>query len=293
METSQLTAAGTVILGLSAVSLAGAFVWAAMAPSEGRIARWTSHYGLGLTELNRSLVAPYLRRTRSLQVAGGALGWLLSPLYITLFGRPFPLTDNWVLLAVAGYLLGAAVAEITFLRKSQPHSSVRAAALARRALSDYIPRATVWAIRMLPLAGVSLAVIYALVPKNPQRTIDPSIAFMIASSLLVVVLAALIEWFLRTIVTRPQPAITNDFLAADDAIRAASIHSLAAAGIALILLSTGWAAVSLGDVIASNALSELLPWFGVACDLGALIVWIGLGHLATWRVWRGEPAVSG
>ena len=155
METSQLTASGTIILGLSAVALAGAFVWAAMVPSEGRIARWSSHYGLGLTALNSSLVAPYLRRTRSLQVAGGALGWLLSPLYITLFGRPFPLTDNWALLAVAGYFLGAAVAEITFLRKSQPHSSVRAAALARRALSDYIPRATVWAIRMLPLAGVS------------------------------------------------------------------------------------------------------------------------------------------
>ncbi|MGA8416208.1 MAG: hypothetical protein WB808_06255 [Candidatus Dormiibacterota bacterium] len=293
METSQLTASGTIILGLSAVALAGAFVWAAMVPSEGRIARWSSHYGLGLTALNSSLVAPYLRRTRSLQVAGGALGWLLSPLYITLFGRPFPLTDNWALLAVAGYFLGAAVAEITFLRKSQPHSSVRAAALARRALSDYIPRATVWAIRMLPLAGVSLAVIYALVPENPQRTVDPSVAFMIASSLLVVVLAALIEWFLRTIVTRPQPAITNDLLAADDAIRAASIHSLAAAGIAVILLSIGWAAVSLGDVIASNALSELLPWFGVACDLAALVVWIGLGHLATWRVQRGTPAVSG
>jgi hypothetical protein len=293
METSQLTAAGTIILGVSAVALAGAFVWAAMLPSEGRIARWSSHYGLALTDSNRSLVGGYLRTTRSLQVAGGGLGWLLSPMYTTLFGRPFPLTDNWVLLAVAGYLLGAAVAEVTFLRKSRPHSSVRAAALAQRRLSDYIPRATVWAIRMLPLTSVSLAVIYAFVPKNLQRTVDPSVAFMIASSVLVVVLAALIEWFLRTIVTRPQPAITNDFLAADDAIRAASIHSLAAAGIALILLSIGWAAVSLGDVVTSNVFSELLPWFAVACDLGALVAWIGLGHLATWRVRRGAPAVSG
>jgi hypothetical protein len=293
METSQLTAAGTIILGVSAVALAVAFVWAAMMPSEGRLARWSYHYGVRLTESNRSLVGAHLRRTRSLQVAGGALGWLLSPLYITLFGRPLPLTDNWVLLAVAGYLLGAAVAEITLLRRSQRHSSVRAAALARRALSDYIPPAAVWAIRMLPLMGVSLAVIYALFPRNPQRTVDPSVAVMIASSVLVVVLAALIEWFLRTIVMRPQPAITNDLLAADDAIRAASIHSLAAAGIALILLSIGWAAVSLGDVIGSNALSQLLPWFGVACDLGALTAWIGLGHLATWRVQRGAPAVSG
>jgi len=293
METSQLTAAGTLILGLSAVALAGALVWVAMVPSEGRIARWSSHYGLRLTDLNSSLVAAYVRRTRSLQVAGGALGWLASPVYIALFRRPFPLTDNWVLLAVAGYLLGAALGEITFLRTSQPESSVRAAALARRALSDYLPRATVWVMRVLPLTGVSLALIYALVPKNAQRTVDPSVAFMIASSLLVVVLAALIEWFLRTIVARPQSAITSDLLAADEAIRAASIHSLAAAGIAVMLLSIGWAAVSLGDVIASNTLSALLPWLGVACDLGALIVWIGLGHLATWRVRRGAPAVSG
>src|ERR1700730_7996190 len=110
METSQLTPAGTIILGVSAVALAGAFVWAAMVPTEGRIARWSSHYGLALTDSNRSRVAAYLRRTRSLQVAGGSLGWLLSPLYITLLVPLSPLTDNWVLLAVAASFLAAAMA---------------------------------------------------------------------------------------------------------------------------------------------------------------------------------------
>ena len=292
METSQLTAAGTIILGVSTVALAGALCgrrWCRAKDGSQVVIPLRSR----AHRIEQVTGRAYLRRTRSLQVAGGALGWLLSPLYITLFGGPFHSRTIGSCSPWPAIFSAPRVAEITFLRKSRPHSSVRAAALARRTLSDYIPRATVWAIRMLPLAGVSVAVIYALVPKNPQRTVDPSVAFMIASSLLVVVLAALIEWFLRTIVTRPQPAITNDFLAADDAIRAASIHSLAAAGIAVILLSIGWAAVSLGDVIASNALSELLPWCGVACDLGALIVWIGLGHLATWRVQRGAPAVSG
>jgi uncharacterized membrane protein len=293
MATSQLTSAGAMILGVSAVLALVACVSAAISPGDQRVSSWSSRHGLALTDSNRSLIASYLRRTRSLQVAGGALGWLSSPVYIALTARPFPLGDSWVVLAVAGYLLGAAIAEVTFLRQPQFRSAVRVAALAPRALSDYVPGAMMWAIRTLPVATVVLAVIYAVLPKNPERVIDPSLAFMFAASVLVVALAVLIEWFLRTIVVRPQPAITNDLIAADDAIRAASIHSLSAAGLALMLLSTGWALVSLGGVSASTQLGELLPWFGVACDLGALVAWIGLGHLTAWRVRREAPLVSG
>jgi hypothetical protein len=292
VQTSQLTAAGWIILGVSLVVAAVALVHAVMSPSDGRVARWSSHHGLAVTDSNRSVVAGYLRRTRSLEVAGATLGWLSSPVYVGIVGRPFPLGDSWVVLAVAGSLLGAALAELTFLGQRQPLPAVRAAMLTPRMLTDYVPGAVMWAIRALPVAAVALAIAYAVAPKDLQRSVDPSIGFMLAMALLVVAFAVLIDWFLKTIVSRPQPAITNDLLAADDALRAGSIHALAAAALALILLSVGWALVSLGGVTADAQAGEVLPWLGAACDVGALIVWIGLGHAANWRVHRDAPAVS-
>ena len=292
MATSQLTAAGWIILGVSLVVAAVALVHAVMPPSDGRIARWSSHHGLALTDSNRSVVAGYLRRTRSLEVAGATLGWLSSPVYVGFMGRPFPLGDSWVVLAVAGSLLGAALAELTFLGQRQPLPAVRAAMLTPRTLTDYVPGAMMWAIRRaLPVAGVALAVAYAVAPNDLQRSVDPSIG-MLAMSLLVVAFAVLIEWFLKTIVSRPQPAITNDLLAADTSLRTGSIHALSAAALALILLSVGWALVSLGGVSADAQAGEVLPWLGAACDVGALIAWIGLGHAANWRVHRDAPVVS-
>jgi hypothetical protein len=295
VATSQLTAAGWIILGISLVVAAVALVRAVMPPSDGRVARWSSHHGLALTDTSRSVVAAYLRRTRSLEVAGATLGWLSSPVYVGFVGRPFPLGDSWVVLAVVGSLLGAALAELTFLGQRQPLPAVRAAMLTPRTLSDYVPGAMMWAIRALPVAGVALAVAYAgayaVAPDDLQRSVDPSIG-MLAMSLLVVAFAVLIEWFLKAIVNRPQPAITSDLLAADDTLRAGSIHALSAAALALILLNLGWTLVSLGGVTADAQAGEVLPWLGAACDVGALIVWIGLGHAANWRVHRDAPAVG-
>jgi hypothetical protein len=291
VETSQLTAAGWMLLGVSVVIAAASFLWAVKRPGDGRVARWLAHYGLALTDANRTVVAGYLRRTRSLQVVGAAFGWLSSPVYIGLVGRSLPLGDSWVMLAVAGYLVGAALAEVTFLRQPRRPSSVRAAALAPRTLSDYVPAATMWTIRVLPIVTVTLALIYAVVAKDAPRGVDPSVGFVVAASMLVVAFAVLIEWFLRTIVGRPQPAITSDLLAADDAIRAGSIHSLSAAGVALMLLSLGWTLLSLGGVTPNPQLSALVSGSGVACDLGALLAWIVLGHVTTWRV-RRAPLVS-
>ena len=135
--------------------------------------------------------------------------------------------------------------------------------------------------------------VYAIAPKNPQRGVDPSVAFVVAAAIVVVAFAALTEWFSRIIVLRPQPAITDDLLAADDAIRAGSIHSLSAAAVALILLSLGWTLLSLAGVTVNPQLGAIVSGLGVACDLGALIAWIVLGHVTNWQVRRGASLVSG
>jgi uncharacterized membrane protein len=291
--TSQLTGTGWIFFWVSLAAAVTALAFVVLPPTDQRLARWASHHGLATTERNRDLVARYLRTTRSLQIGGAALGWLASPLYIGLLGRPFPLGDSWVVLAIAGYLVGTVAAEGLFLKQRRPAAAIRAAVLARRTLSNYVPAATIWAIRILPAVTVILAVVYAVVPKDPQRSVDPGVSFLAGASILVIALALVIDGLLRAIVARSQPATTTDLMAADDAIRTSSIRALSAAGVALILLSAGWALVSVGTVTSVTQLSQVLPWCGAAFDVIALVAWIGLGHLTAWRVQRGAPVAGG
>jgi hypothetical protein len=290
-EAAQLTEAGWVFVAVGAMSGLVGLVLAVMPPSATRLEAWARRYGFALTDANRSLVGRYLRRTRTLQVAGAAIGFLASPLYVGITGRPFPLGDSWVALAVGGYLVATVVAEATFLRRS-PATHIREAALSPRTLSDYVPSATIWVIRILPFAAVALGVVYAAVPKDPQRPLDPSAAFLLVTSLVLVGFAIAIEAALRAIVARPQPATSEDVVAADDAVRASSIHGLTGAAVALMLLCAGWELVLVGEVTAVTILSQVLPWLGVIADVAALGAWIGLGHPRSWRV-RRAPTAAG
>lgn len=290
-EAAQLTEAGWVFVGVGAlVGLVG-LVLALMPPSPARLDAWARRHGFAPTVANRSLVAAYVRRTRALQVAGAAVGFLASPVYVGITGRPFPLGDSWVALAVGGYLVATVVAEAAFLRRS-PATSVRGATLAPRALHDYVASATIWVIRILPVVAVALGVAYALVPKDPQRPLDPSVTFLLVASAVLVAFAVAMEATLRAIVARPQPATSEDVVAADDAVRASSIHGLSGAAVALMLLSAGWELVSVGQVTSVTILSQVLPWLGVLADVMALGAWIGLGHPRSWRVQR-TPTAAG
>lgn len=290
-EAAQLTDAGWAFVGVGAmVGLVG-LVLAVMPPNATRLEAWARRYGFSLTVANRSLVGRYLRGKRTMQVAGAAIGFLASPLYVGITGRPFPLGDSWVALAVGGYLVATVVAEATFLRRS-PATHVRRATLSPRTLSDYVPSATIWVIRILPLVAVALSVVYAVVPKDPQRSLDPSVAFLLIASVVLVAFAIAIEATLRAIVARPQPATSEDVVAADDAVRASSIHGLSGAAVALMLLGAGWELVSVGEVTSVTILSQLLPWLGVLADVAALGAWIGLGHPRSWRVQRAPSAAG-
>jgi hypothetical protein len=291
-ETAQLTGVGWAFVVIGAILALVGLVLAAMPPSAPRLAGWARRYGFALTAGNRPVVDRYLRRTRALQVAGAGIGFLASPIYVGISGRPFPLGDSWVALAVGGYLVAAVAAEATFLRPSPALTSDRAATLSPRRLTDYIPSATIWAIRSLPLVAVALSLVYGVAPKDPQRELDPSATLVLVVSAVLVVFAIAIETTLRAIVARPQPAMSEDIVAADDAVRASSIHALSGAAVALILLAAGWDFVSVGEVTSVTILIQVLPWLGVLTDVAALAAWIGLGHPRSWRVQRATPIVS-
>jgi hypothetical protein len=288
----QLTGAGWILLGISAVVAAGVIWLTARAPGDHRLGEWADRYGLDLTEANRPVVARYLRRTRSLRAIGAAAGWLASPVYVAMTDQPFPLGGNGLALAIGGYLLGAVIAEATFLRPSSGSTVARSASLVPRALSDYVPSLTVWALRILPLVTVAFAVLYALVSKEPGRSAEPSITFVYVVSGLLIAFAVVIEAILRAIVRRPQPATREDLVAADDAIRASSIHALSGAAIGMLLVGAGWAAFSVGIATSIRPLRWTLPWLGVIAFGAAVGSWIDMGHPRTWRV-RHDVKVGG
>ena len=93
-----------------------------------------------------------------------------------------------------------------------------------------------------------------------------------------------LERLQRWLIERPQPFTDPALLAADDAIRSQSVHSLAGSGIAVLLLLAGticWA-MSASDV-------QVLRWVmwvpAVLSFLAALYACLYYGHRA-WRVRR-------
>ena len=253
-------------------------------PGERSMAKWAARYGLTLTDANRSLVARYRRRTRSLQLVGAGLGWLAIALIVALTGLNIPLFGVSLLVTIAGYLLGAVIAETTFLRPFGPPTGIRSASLVPRALPDYVPLFSVWALRVLPLVMIGLAVVYVLIPKLPLNPGDPNLGLVIGITVFLVIFAISVEQVLRMIVGRPQPVVDAGLVAADDAIRASSIHALSGASIGVLLVGIAGALFWLGYATSAQSLSQPLSFLGTLAILLSLVSWIVLGHPSTWRV---------
>lgn len=291
--TEQLTTAGWVMLGISAAVGVSVVALAFFAPSQRRALAWADRYGLELTDGNRPLIARYIRRTRSLRAIGGATGWLAPMVFVSFTNRPFPLGGNSLALALGGYLLGAMIAETTFLRPLRAPGELRSASLIPRALGDYVAPFAVWALRLLPLVTVGMAALYAFVPKQDARPVDPSVQFVVLISGVLVVFAIAVELILRAIVGRAQPVTSPELAAADDAIRASSIHAFSGAAIGMLLVGVGWAVFSVGTITSVRALHGALPWLAIVAISMAVYAWIYLGHPRTWRVRHQADAPLG
>ena len=235
--------------------------------------RWAERRGLPLTAENRSFVLAYIRRTRSLRLAGGLIGLLGPIVYSVWSGKspPFQGLEGWVLV-LGGYLAASLVAEVTIRRPVG--ESGRQAALRPRELPAYLPTGVSWSMRVLALIAVCLIPVYGLLPLQAQRVSDPAFFVWGISS---AILAAAVESFQRFIVRRPQPFVTTDLLQADDLIRAASINALAAGGIGLLLLIVGYQVSTIGVSTDVDGL-RWLGWAGLVGWLAALMAWIRLSR---------------
>lgn len=224
---------------------------------------WAASMGVTLTSGNQALVQSYLVRTRRLRLLGAVGGFIAPHVYAAVLGHAPPQVFSWDLVdALVGYLLAALVAELTTAR---PRADVRTAVLRPRRLGDYLaPRFTVTlratsvaALALVGLAGVSPLPVHADLLPTPVAV----------TAILVVVVG--VEWAQRHVVGRAQTVVGDDITRADDAIRSASVHALAAAGVALQLLVASVHAAVIALWVGHDVVAISLALTGVVLALGS------------------------
>jgi hypothetical protein len=266
--------------------------------AEDQLVQWARARGLELTPENRPVVARYLRRSRVLRTCG-ALAGVLLPTLVELVGH-----GRLVILgfhsdgsgapyagpmeAYIGYLLGALCAEVSFARPRDP--ARRSASLVPRELDGYLPRRLLLAQRALGVGAVLGIVVTGLVP-YPSSTADPDWSALATGAAVFGAFTIALEMLERWIVRRPQPFTSPALVAADDAIRAQSVHALAGSGLALLLLAVSgvFAVLTVSDV-------DILTWTMWLPALAAFVLSVracrDIGQ-QPWRVRRGVDRRAG
>jgi uncharacterized membrane protein len=259
--------------------------------SEERLVHWAQERGFELSPENRPVVARYLRRARLLPTLGAVVGVLLPTLVELLWhgelvilgfhsdGSGAPYAGPFE--AYIGYLLGALCAEVSLARPRDP--ARRAASLVPRELDGYLPRRLLLAQRALGVAVVLGVIVTGLLP-YPSAAADPDWSALASGAAFFGAFAVGLEVLERWIVRRPQPFTSPSLVAADDAIRAQSVHALAGSGLALLLvaLSGVFAVLTVSDV-------DLLSWTmwlpAVAAFVLSILACRDIGQ-QPWRVRR-------
>jgi hypothetical protein len=171
---------------------------------------------------------------------------------------------------------------------TRPIAGARVASLSPRLLGDYLPGRLIWALRLAGVLalGAGIAGWFVSTGDGPDRfggtvSSGASLGLGIAGA----VLAIGVEALQRHVVGRSQPVVAADLLAADDAIRAASVHTLAGAGLAIELLAVSTVIARL--VEAHPRLPAGLGASPFVVFIAGLAAWRYYSHRA-WRVRRSS-----
>jgi hypothetical protein len=259
---------------------------------------WAGARGLELTPASGPVVARYLRRARTMRAWGAVVGILLASLVeLAWHGRLVVLgfgTDGSAapyagpMEAYIGYLVGAAAAELSFAR---PRDRARpSASLVPRRLEDYLPRPVLFAQRALGLALAFAIMALGPVP-YPSSSTTPAWSLLVGGAVFFAAFTVGLEALERWLVRRPQPFTSPALVAADDAIRAQSLHALAGSGVALLLLGcSGVFAVLAGSDIALLRATMWLP--ALVAFVLSISACLDISH-QPWRVRRRVDRPAG
>jgi hypothetical protein len=283
-----------------AVALPIALVRAYAGVSGELLAEWARAHAVELTAQNRPVVARYLRTGRILRTWGVVAGLLLpSVVELVLSGRLQVLgfgTDGrsspyaGPMGAFVGYLVGALFAEVSIARRIAPGR--RSASVVPRELGQYMPPALLYAQRALGIAVALGAPALALVPyERSAGAVPPEILVLLAFGGAFAGFAVALEALERWIVRRPQPFTSPSLVAADDAIRAQSVHSLAGSGLALLLAACS--GIFFGLATSGVPVLSATMWLpAVVALLLSIRACMDVGH-RSWRVRRPVPRPAG
>ena len=283
LEVLALQAIFTVIW---AAVLVAFFSRSARDPKE--VGAWARAHALELTPRNQGMVTYYVRLAIVLRVIGGVAGVVLGSSFDDALGLDTSAGAGFWVWVVLGWLVGSGWAEY---RLTRPGADDRAASLLPRQVTDYLsPRLYAAPTVAAGVAVVaSLAGLVAPAPAEPQAEAPPDAALWLAA-LGAVLLAGLVNLAVRTVVARRQPTSHPDVLAADDAIRAASVHHLAGGGAAAILLIAS-------QVAWTTMAPHHLPlgvrgWVPALLLLAAVVAWRWFAY-QRWAVRRQAPSHPG
>jgi hypothetical protein len=278
--------------------LGGALAAHALRPvSSAELDRWMQAHGLDASAEGRSVVARYLRRSRRWRAAGFLppflVGMIGSWVWVLFAGREPP--QPWSTLAspkvwIAGYLLGAVAAELSWPRPF-PTMGVRAAALVPREPRRYLPNwvlPTCWAAAAGTLVA-ALAPRWLPVQDMAQHTVAQDRSGL-AGAGAAVGMAALLQLAARVVLRRRQPYASDEQLAVDDALRSACLHRAAGAGLAFVLLALAGAVWHLAGVTDLRPLRLVLPVISLVCLAAAWNTFLWL-RAERWRVPRAPDSM--
>jgi hypothetical protein len=177
-------------------------------------------------------------------------------------------------LVIYAYFAGAALAVIT-MPTSHSQGRTRQAVLAPRAVDDYLAthvRRLLWGSSALVLALLPIYAAVAAWARRPQGPRTEGGVLPIAEIAAVVVIALAVavvsEIAQRRLVARPQPVNSPDLVAADDALRSASVSAAAGAGVVVVL---GAFATQI-EAIAKLMETDWLRWPLHLVALGAVLL---------------------
>lgn len=261
------------VLLVSFIAVAVLLVRALVAPvSRTRVERFARRQQLPITPDNGNRVIRYLAATRRWRTAGIIGAVALGIIWITVSnigGRPGGFSGELnVLHLFAGWFVGALIAEARLSRT--PSDQRRHASLQPRDVSMYLPAASRLAV---PAAlAVSLATgLLTLALVLLGRGADGRLALVAQAAALAV--AGVVTAVGRQILTRPQPVLAPDQLAADDAIRSRSLHALAGSGTALVLYAV---------ISQLTAVAPALPDRAAEFAVGVGLVLVFMAPLLGW-----------
>lgn len=233
------------------------------------LSRFADRYGISVTTETAPVLNRLIFRSRAARLIGAAVGLSLHPVGSAV-GLSLPADGPFF--GICGYLIGAFGAALV---PSWPGGRRRSASLTPRSAAQYLPRTALLTPPAAVVVSVTATIVYAL----ESRTSEPNFTGSSAGFVVAIVAAVATALAIRVVVRRPQPVMSSELTATDDAIRSQALHILAGAGLALALAGTSSALIEMG-VYATNT------WIHGIGLVAALVA--GFGALTAW-LFRSSP----